>query len=96
MVIQGANDPRVVQHESDQIVVAMRELDRPVEYLVAEDEGHGFARRLNRLAMYADVERFLAEHLGGRYQEDMPGEVAETLETLRVDVDTVELKEAED
>ncbi|MCP1728222.1 dipeptidyl aminopeptidase/acylaminoacyl peptidase [Natronospira proteinivora] len=95
MVIQGANDPRVVQHESDQIVVAMRELDRPVEYLVAEDEGHGFARRLNRLAMYADVERFLAEHLGGRYQDDMPEDVADTLETLQVDVDTVELESEE-
>jgi len=95
MVIQGANDPRVVQHESDQIVVAMRDLDRPVEYLVAEDEGHGFAGRLNRLAMYADVERFLAEHLGGRYQEDMPEDVAGTLDSLRVDVNTVTLESEE-
>ncbi|WP_406672892.1 S9 family peptidase [Natronospira sp.] len=96
MVVQGANDPRVVQHESDQIVVAMRDLERPVEYLVAEDEGHGFAGRLNRLAMYADVERFLAEHLGGRYQSDMTDEVADTLDTLRVDIDTVELKDSEE
>lgn len=93
MVVQGANDPRVKQHESDQIVTALRDLDRTVEYLVAEDEGHGFAGRLNRLAMYADIERFLAEHLDGRYQEGMSDEVASTLEDLRVDIGTVTLEE---
>lgn len=95
MVIQGANDPRVVQHESDQIVEAMRDLDRHVEYLVAEDEGHGFVRSINRLAMYADVERFLAAHLGGRHQEGMSEEIAERLEQLRRDIEEVDAEETE-
>ena len=60
LVIQGANDPRVKQVESDQIVAALRDAGRPVEYLVAPDEGHGFAGQENRLAMYAAIERFLA------------------------------------
>jgi dipeptidyl aminopeptidase/acylaminoacyl peptidase len=47
LVIQGANDPRVKQAESDQIVVALRDRGFPVEYLVAPDEGHGFARPVN-------------------------------------------------
>jgi len=45
MVVQGANDPRVNKAESDQIVIALRDRGFPVEYLVAPDEGHGFARR---------------------------------------------------
>lgn len=90
LVVQGANDPRVVQRESDQIVAALRDLDRTVEYLVAADEGHGMARSSNRLAMFAEIERFLASHLGGRYQEDMPETIRETLEALRVDIDTVD------
>lgn len=84
LVIQGANDPRVPQAESDQIVAALHELGREVEYLVAPDEGHGFRGEENRLALFAASEKFLAEHLGGRYQEDVPPEVAETLETMRV------------
>jgi dipeptidyl aminopeptidase/acylaminoacyl peptidase len=66
MVIQGANDPRVTKQESDQIVAALQERGVPVEYLVADDEGHGFARPENRLRAYEAMERFLAEHLGGR------------------------------
>ncbi|WP_111642832.1 S9 family peptidase [Marinimicrobium alkaliphilum] len=85
LVVQGANDPRVVQHESDQIVVALRDLGRTVDYLVAEDEGHGFARRENRLAMMAEIERFLATHLDGRYQPEMAPDIADQLESLRVD-----------
>lgn len=89
LVVHGANDPRVVQNESDQIVVALRDRGVHVDYLVAEDEGHGFARLENRLALAAEMERFLAEHLGGRYQADVGDEIAERLEALRVDVDTV-------
>jgi dipeptidyl aminopeptidase/acylaminoacyl peptidase len=96
MVVQGANDPRVKQAESDQIVVAMRELGLPVEYLVAEDEGHGFAKPVNNMAFLAAAEKFLASHLGGRYQEDMPDDVAKRLEELRVDINTVELPESLD
>lgn len=94
LVIQGANDPRVKQAESDQIVVALRDLGRPVQYLVAPDEGHGFAGRENRIAMYAGVERFLAEHLGGRVQEGMPEPIRERLQALTVDPATVTLKPA--
>ncbi|MEM8639236.1 MAG: alpha/beta fold hydrolase [Cyanobacteria bacterium P01_G01_bin.54] len=89
MVIQGANDPRVKQAESDQIVIALRDLDRPVEYLIAADEGHGFRREINSLAMAAALERFSAEHLGGRYQAEMSPAVQAQLETLTVDIDTV-------
>ena len=91
LVYQGANDPRVAKHESDQIVVAMRDLGLPVEYLVAWDEGHSLTVRENRLAVLAETERFLAEHLGGRYQESMGDDVRDKLTELRVDVDTVRL-----
>ncbi|WP_376694627.1 S9 family peptidase [Wenzhouxiangella sp. EGI_FJ10305] len=96
LVIQGANDPRVKQAESDQIVVAMREAGLPVEYIVAPDEGHGFRGRDNRLAMFARTEAFLGTHLGGRHQEDMEDEVAERLAEITVDVDTVEVENVAD
>lgn len=66
LIGQGANDPRVKQSESDQIVGALREAAIPVEYLVYPDEGHGFARPENRFHFYARAEAFLARHLGGR------------------------------
>ena len=96
LVIHGANDPRVRQAEADQIVVAMREAGLPVEYIVAPDEGHGFRGRENRLAMYARIEQFLASHLGGRYQEDMPEQIAERLAAITVDIDTVEVVDLAD
>ncbi len=65
LIAQGANDPRVKQAESDQIVRAMREKSIPVNYLLFGDEGHGFARPENRLKFYAATEAFLAKHLGG-------------------------------
>jgi dipeptidyl aminopeptidase/acylaminoacyl peptidase len=86
LVIQGANDPRVKKAESDQIVVAMRDRGRPVEYLVAPDEGHGFAGRMNNLATYAKVEEFLAKHLGGRNQKEVRPEIRDRLKELTVDV----------
>lgn len=94
LVIQGANDPRVKKAESDQIVVALREKGQAVEYLVADNEGHGFANEDNTLAMFAKIEEFLAAHLGGRYQEDVRPEIEETLARLSVDVGTVELASA--
>jgi dipeptidyl aminopeptidase/acylaminoacyl peptidase len=69
LIGHGANDPRVRQAESDQIVTAMQERDIPVTYVVYPDEGHGFARPANRLSFYAIAEAFLAEHLGGRFEE---------------------------
>jgi len=89
LIIQGANDPRVKKAEADQIVIAMRDRDKEVSYLLADDEGHGFAKPVNSMAMYAEIERFLAGVLGGRYQEDMPEDVASRLEELRVDISTV-------
>jgi dipeptidyl aminopeptidase/acylaminoacyl peptidase len=89
LIIQGANDPRVKKAEADQIVIALRDRGHAVSYLLADDEGHGFAKPVNRMAMYAEVERFLAEQLGGRYQGEMPEEVARRLEELRVDIDSV-------
>ncbi len=90
LVIQGANDPRVKKAEADQIVIALRDLGRDVEYIVAPDEGHGFAGRDNRLAMFARIEQFLAKHLGGRYQESMEPAIREKLAALTVDPKSVE------
>jgi dipeptidyl aminopeptidase/acylaminoacyl peptidase len=90
LVIQGANDPRVKKAESDQIVVALRDRGFAVEYLVAPDEGHGFARPVNNMAMFASAEKFLARHLAGRYQEGMTPEVAARLPEITVDPKTVE------
>ena len=92
-VVQGANDPRVKQAESDQIVVALRDLGRDVEYMVAPDEGHGFAGKENRLAMYTAMEKFLSKHIGGRNQEEVREAIRERLDSITVDVSTVEMPE---
>lgn len=65
MVVQGANDPRVVKAESDQMVERLRSLGREVEYLVFEDEGHGFAKRSNSLKGFRAMADFLVRHLLG-------------------------------
>ena len=69
LVIQGANDPRVTRVESEQIVSALRGRGVDVEYLVKEDEGHGFVKPENRIDAYRAIERFFARHLGGRREE---------------------------
>lgn len=69
LIAQGANDPRVKREESLQIVEAMKKAGKEVEYVEYPDEGHGFARPENRLDFYGRAERFLAKHLGGRYEE---------------------------
>lgn len=66
LIGQGANDPRVKQAESDQIVEAMHKKQIPVTYVLFPDEGHGFAKPENRIAFNAVAEAFLAQHLGGR------------------------------
>jgi dipeptidyl aminopeptidase/acylaminoacyl peptidase len=66
LIGQGANDPRVKQAESEQIVAAMKQAGKPVEYALYTDEGHGFARPENRLHFYAIAEEFLAKYLGGQ------------------------------
>jgi dipeptidyl aminopeptidase/acylaminoacyl peptidase len=89
MVVQGANDPRVNRREAEQIVIALRDRGFPVEYLLAPDEGHGFARPVNNLAMFMAVEKFLAAHLDGRYQEGGTPEVTARLKEITVDPATV-------
>jgi dipeptidyl aminopeptidase/acylaminoacyl peptidase len=91
LVVQGANDPRVNKREADQIVIALRDRGFPVEYIVAPDEGHGFARPINNMAMIAAGEKFLAKYLGGRYQADMKPETVARLKEITVDVKTVTL-----
>jgi dipeptidyl aminopeptidase/acylaminoacyl peptidase len=76
LIGQGANDPRVKQSESDQIVRAMQEKEIPVTYALYPDEGHGFARPENNLSFFAVAEAFLAECLGGRHEplgDDLAG-----------------------
>lgn len=68
LIAQGANDPRVNQAESEQIVEALKENGVEYKYMLFPDEGHGFAKPDNRLKFYAAAEEFLAKHLGGRYE----------------------------
>src|SRR5579863_4349887 len=91
LVAQGANDPRVNKREAEQIVIALRDRGFPVEYILAPDEGHGFARPINNLALFAATEKFLADHLGGRYQEGGTEEELARLKELTVDPKTVTL-----
>ncbi len=82
LIAQGANDPRVKQAESEQIVEALRGKGKDVGYLLFADEGHGFARPESRMAFYAEAEQFLARHLGGRAEPPAAAE-RELLEKLR-------------
>jgi dipeptidyl aminopeptidase/acylaminoacyl peptidase len=73
LIAQGANDPRVKQAEAEQIVAAVKKANKPVEYMLFPDEGHGFARPENRLKFFAAAEVFLAKHLpGGRAETSSP------------------------
>jgi len=89
LVVQGKNDPRVNIRESNQIVAAVRDNGKPVEYLVAPDEGHGFARPINNLAMVTAMEGFLVKYLGGRDQKEVPADVEAKLKEITVDPKTV-------
>lgn len=62
LVIQGAKDPRVVKEESDQIVAKLRDIGRDVEYIVLEDEGHGFSKKDNEIYVYTSCLDFLKKH----------------------------------
>jgi dipeptidyl aminopeptidase/acylaminoacyl peptidase len=93
MVVQGANDPRVKKAEAEQIVAALRDRGFPVEYLLAPDEGHGYARPVNNMAMIMASEKFLAGRLGGRYQEGGTPEVTARLKEITVDPKTVVLQQ---
>jgi len=91
LVVQGANDPRVNRREAEQIVIALRDRGFPVEYLLAPDEGHGFARPVNNLAMFIASEKFFANHLGGRAQEGGSPDAMKRLAEITVDPKTVVL-----
>ena len=69
-VAQGANDPRVNIQESDQIVEALKKRGIDVEYMVKENEGHGFRNEENRFDFYRAMEKFLGKHLGGRVEAE--------------------------
>ena len=83
LILQGANDPRVKQSESDQIVGAMKDAGVPVTYVLYPDEGHGFAKPNNNIAYTAIAENFLASVLGGRSEpigDTVKASTAEILE----------------
>ena len=83
MIGQGANDPRVNQRESDQIVAAMKEKGIPVTYVLYPDEGHGFHRPENNLSFNAVAEGFLAKIMGGAAEPigaDLQGASLQALE----------------
>lgn len=70
MVLQGAQDPRVLQAESDEIVEAARKNNVPVEYVLFPDEGHGFVKKENRIEAYSKILKFLDKYLK---QEELKG-----------------------
>jgi dipeptidyl aminopeptidase/acylaminoacyl peptidase len=72
IVLQGANDPRVLKVESDEIVAGVKKNGVPVEYLVFPDEGHGFTKKKNQIEGYSAVLKFLDQHLKGRAQGSRP------------------------
>ncbi|WP_163278912.1 alpha/beta hydrolase family protein, partial [Klebsiella aerogenes] len=63
MVIQGANDPRVIKPESDDIVAAVKKNGVPVDYLVFDDEGHGFSKKKNQIEANRRMVEFLDKYL---------------------------------
>jgi hypothetical protein len=79
----------VKPRESQQIIVAVRDKGKPVEYMLAPDEGHGFIRPINTLAVVTAMEEFFAKYLGGREQTDVPADVQAQLKLLEVDVKSV-------
>ena len=91
LVAQGANDPRVNRAEAEQIVIALRDRGFPVEYILAPDEGHGFRRPVNTMALYMASEKFFADHLGGRCQDGGSKAVTDRLAEITVDPKSVKL-----
>lgn len=96
LVAQGANDPRVNRREAEQIVIALRDRGFPVDYVLAPDEGHGFARPVNNMALFMESEKFLAQYLGGRFQEGGTAEAVARLKEISVDPKTVVLSKVVD
>jgi protease II len=86
LLVQGANDPRVTQIESDQIAKKMYQLGLSVEYILAKDEGHGFAKRANNQAFLIKMERFFGDKLGGQVLQQIPRDMEAHLSSLEVNV----------
>jgi len=76
IVLQGANDPRVLKAESDEIVEAVKQNNVPVEYIVFEDEGHGFEKKENRIEGYKAILDFLDIHLKGEKENQQTAQAA--------------------
>jgi dipeptidyl aminopeptidase/acylaminoacyl peptidase len=80
LIAQGANDPRVTRLESEQIVAAIEQNSGSAISVLYPDEGHGLVRPANGIDFIARVEKFLSEHLGGRYEpmaeDSVPGSTA--------------------
>ncbi|VDL71614.1 unnamed protein product [Nippostrongylus brasiliensis] len=74
LIIQGANDPRVKQQESDQFVAALQKNHIPVSYVLYPDEGHGCRKAKNQLAQHGFIEKFLHSCLGGQYENYQQGQ----------------------
>ena len=68
MVLQGANDPRVLKVESDEIVAAVKKKGVPVEYVVFEDEGHGFKKKKNQIEASKKILMLLDKYLKGKQE----------------------------
>eukprot|EP00551_Chaetoceros_affinis_P009387 CAMPEP_0203666992 /NCGR_PEP_ID=MMETSP0090-20130426/3910_1 /ASSEMBLY_ACC=CAM_ASM_001088 /TAXON_ID=426623 /ORGANISM="Chaetoceros affinis, Strain CCMP159" /LENGTH=718 /DNA_ID=CAMNT_0050531023 /DNA_START=434 /DNA_END=2589 /DNA_ORIENTATION=- len=68
LIVQGANDPRVSQVETEKIVSRLKDEGKEVDYIFYEDEGHNILKPLNRMDLFDRIEKFLAQHLGGRYE----------------------------
>ena len=69
LLLAGAHDPRCPPTESEQVASAVRKRNGVAELKIYANEGHGFAKPENRLKFFAAAEKFLAQHLGGRYEE---------------------------
>jgi dipeptidyl aminopeptidase/acylaminoacyl peptidase len=72
MVLQGANDVRVLQVESDEIVEGVKSNGVPVEYVIFDDEGHGFRKKENEIEGYGQIKVFLDKYLKGESAEEAP------------------------
>ena len=95
-MVQGQRDPQVSKAETEQLLAGLRERKIPVEYLLADNEGHGFTHAVNQMAMLAAAEKFLAQHLGGRHQAEATPEVTTRLSELTVDLEKMTAPKAAD
>lgn len=89
LIFQGANDPRVTKPQADQMAIALNRRHIPVTYLLAANEGHGFAESETALAVNRATEEFLGKCLGGRVQPRVSARVAAALAAMLVNVNTL-------